>query len=83
VCLFCGETHCSRYAKGHALSHHQETKAKEEAHTHVSSVMFGATLPLGHFLAVSLMDLSVWCYECQGGTIILCEGSPLTFDFFF
>ena len=66
MCLFCGETRCSRYANGHAISHHQMTKADEESSTHVSSVMLGASLPLGHFLALSLMDLSVWCYECKG-----------------
>mmetsp|Transcript_20175 Transcript_20175/g.27827 ORF Transcript_20175/g.27827 Transcript_20175/m.27827 type:complete len:574 (+) Transcript_20175:142-1863(+) len=65
VCLFCAETHCSRYAQSHGLKHHVATKEKQESETSIASLAAGDVPPIGHFLAISLMDLSVWCYECQ------------------
>jgi len=49
VCLFCGETNCSRYVKKHALAHHEVTRS--------------ASNPLGHHVAMSLSDLSTWSFE--------------------
>ena len=66
VCLFCASTRCSRYCQSHGLKHWEETKEREEAATPIASLAAGACPPLGHFLSLSLMDLSVWCYECKG-----------------
>ena len=66
VCLFSGETRCSRYCQGHAKKHYEETKKRAEAETPIAALVSGAAAPLGDFLALSLMDLSVWCYECKG-----------------
>jgi uncharacterized UBP type Zn finger protein len=51
VCLTCGGTFCSRYQKGHALSHRQATQSDSSG--------------LGHACAISLGDLSVWCFACD------------------
>lgn len=50
LCLECGTIGCSRYVNGHGLEHWQDTKADST---------------VGHCVAVSLSDLSVWCYVCQ------------------
>jgi len=65
VCLRCGETRCGRYANRHALRHWEETKVQEERSTSALQAAELQTLPRGHCLALSLLDLSVWCYECQ------------------
>lgn len=51
-CLECNLTRCSRYVNGHALDHWEKTK--EECKDGE-----------GHCIAISLADLSVWCYICQ------------------
>ena len=52
ICLECGVVRCSRYGKGHSLSHWHDTKEKEGFEE-------------GHCIAASLGDLSVWCHECD------------------
>jgi len=56
LCLDCGVTRCSRYINGHCKTHWENTKA-EARHNDDTAV--------GHCIAVSLTDLSVWCYECN------------------
>jgi Zn-finger in ubiquitin-hydrolases and other protein len=51
LCLECAVVRCSRYCQGHAQQHWQDTVAD--------------AAPAGHCLAVSLSDLSVWCFRCQ------------------
>lgn len=51
LCLKCGAVRCSRYINGHCRDHWEITKAKSNDY--------------GHCIAVSLEDLSVWCYECS------------------
>lgn len=79
ICLHCGVTRCSRYVNGHAVSHYERTKAeaslkKERADRIKSGTTIGTaddddneeeTDLAGHCIAVSLADLSVWCYECN------------------
>eukprot|EP00978_Attheya_sp_CCMP212_P003189 scaffold6581_cov57-Attheya_sp.AAC.17 len=76
VCLECNAIRCSRYVNGHAVSHWEDTKAdavdarQEELDRSGDSLNDGDdTAPdnpdtAGHCIAVSLADLSVWCYEC-------------------
>lgn len=52
LCLSCGVVRCSRYVKGHAMEHYEETKQS-------------CSKGLGHCLVASLADLSVWCHGCQ------------------
>mmetsp|Transcript_8806 Transcript_8806/g.26384 ORF Transcript_8806/g.26384 Transcript_8806/m.26384 type:complete len:629 (-) Transcript_8806:91-1977(-) len=63
ICLECGATRCSRYVNGHALSHWEMTRelALKKKNQGVEDGNDGA----GHCIAVSLADLSVWCYECN------------------
>lgn len=49
VCLTCFTTRCSRYVNGDMSSHFYETLHLDEPHC----------------LALSLSDLSVWCYICE------------------
>jgi len=74
ICLDCGVIRCSRYVNGHALEHFQYTsnmnrkrssnseKKMSGNHTEKEETMESSH---GHCLAVSLADLSVWCYECE------------------
>ena len=71
VCLFCGLTHCSRYVNKHALVHWETTRAAAEeeragAAEAGAAADGGRREALGHHLAVSLSDLSCWCYVCSG-----------------
>jgi hypothetical protein len=54
LCLECGVIRCSRYVNGHGLVHWEDTKSQ-------------ATDPegVGHCIAASLADLSVWCHICR------------------
>jgi uncharacterized UBP type Zn finger protein len=52
LCLDCGVIRCSRYVNGHGLVHWEETKSEDPA-------------GVGHCVAASLADLSVWCHICQ------------------
>ena len=51
-CLKCGVVRCSRYVNGHCKEHWENTKNSEIGNS------------ASHSIAVSLEDLSVWCYEC-------------------
>jgi histone deacetylase 6 len=53
VCLTCGSLGCSRYEAGHAALHGGEGAAT------------GGRRSEPHVLALSLADLSVWCYACE------------------
>lgn len=53
LCLDCGAVRCSRYANGHGLVHWENTKASDTSGEGT-----------GHCVALSLGDLSVWCYVC-------------------
>jgi len=64
VNLFDGSTRCSRYVKGHCLQHWQKTREAEERTLTVADAAQGKQA-LGHHLAISLSDLSVWCYACE------------------
>jgi uncharacterized UBP type Zn finger protein len=52
LCLDCGAIRCSRYVNGHGLVHWQDTKSQDPA-------------GVGHCIAASLADLSVWCHVCS------------------
>jgi len=65
VCLMCGESRCGRYGNRHALQHWQKTKQDDEARITVGEAAAGR-VARGHCLSLSLSDLSVWCYECDG-----------------
>ena len=78
ICLHCGATRCSRYVNGHAVAHYDRTKAdaaleKERADRMKNGTSGGTDDDededqhdlAGHCIAVSLADLSVWCYECN------------------
>lgn len=70
LCLECGALMCSRYANGHAKLHYEDTKEEEKA---AAAAADGGGIgggegggdAVGHCIAVSLADLSVWCYECN------------------
>ncbi|KAL7426838.1 hypothetical protein ACHAXM_000613 [Skeletonema potamos] len=71
LCLQCGLLLCSRYEHGHAKLHWEDTKSAEfeekrggggGGREDESST---TTTTTGHCIAVSLADLSVWCYECN------------------
>lgn len=64
VCLMCGESRCGRYGKRHALAHWQKTKQVQEAQITIAEAAAGE-VARGHYLQLSLSDLSVWCYECD------------------
>ena len=68
ICLFCAGTRCSRYVKGHCLAHWKETAAVAERSLTVAEAAQGKQA-LGHHLAISLSDLSVWCYACEACTL--------------
>jgi hypothetical protein len=60
MCLHCGVVRCSRYVNGHSKDHYLSTTttASQKDNSKV-----------GHCLAVSLEDLSVWCYSCEAYVI--------------
>jgi ubiquitin len=64
VCLMCGESRCGRYGNRHALNHWRSTKQEEEAKVTVAEAASGRVVR-GHCLALSLSDLSVWCYSAM------------------
>lgn len=65
VCLHCGESRCGRYGNRHSLEHWQGSKQDDEKQITVAQAASGRQAR-GHCLALSLSDLSVWCYECDG-----------------
>ena len=63
ICLECKATRCSRYVSGHCKDHwlYTREKARERSpHDKGDDSDY-----VGHCLAVSVSDLSVWCYECD------------------
>ena len=50
MCVKSGKVLCSRYVKGHMLSEHYEHPSGDFA---------------DHCVALSLSDLSFWCYACD------------------
>ena len=59
ICLECNATRCSRYVSGHCRNHWLYTREK-------AGETKGKELDcVGHCIAVSISDLSVWCYECD------------------
>ena len=58
LCLQCGAVRCSRYVNGHCKEHWENTKADDAKEGKGGDCV-------GHCVAVSLEDLSVWCYECS------------------
>jgi NAD-dependent deacetylase sirtuin 2 len=67
LCLTCGALLCSRYANGHAKMHWEDTKSEDcidDEAVGKTGVNYGNHHSSGHCVAVSLGDLSVWCYEC-------------------
>mmetsp|Transcript_12718 Transcript_12718/g.18700 ORF Transcript_12718/g.18700 Transcript_12718/m.18700 type:complete len:240 (-) Transcript_12718:370-1089(-) len=56
ICLHCGIVRCSRYVNGHAVQHYEDTLLKSDS---------AGVDKCGHCVAVSLADLSVWCYACK------------------
>jgi len=64
LCLMCGESRCGRYGKRHSLQHWEQTKKEGEKRITVSEAAAGE-VSRGHCLALSMSDLSIWCYECD------------------
>lgn len=64
LCLHCGDTRCSRYVNRHNFVHWQATRTQEEALITIADAQAGRQA-IGHHLAISLSDLSVWCYACE------------------
>ena len=65
LCLECGALLCSRYANGHAKLHYEDTKEEGTLLAGAAKNNGGGKSEEGHCIAVSLADLSVWCYECN------------------
>eukprot|EP00300_Choanocystis_sp_HF-7_P018550 c20072_g1_i1.p1 GENE.c20072_g1_i1~~c20072_g1_i1.p1 ORF type:complete len:560 (+),score=127.86 c20072_g1_i1:127-1806(+) len=65
MCLHCGQVRCSRYVSSHAFAHYRETVAHAEGSLTVEQASRGEQAGYGHFVAISLADLSVWCYVCE------------------
>ncbi len=60
VCLTCGSLGCSRYIAGHAAQHGGDDEG--------GGACGGACIEPAadcHPIALSLADLSVWCYVCE------------------
>jgi len=60
ICLECKAIRCSRYVNGHCEDHWKNTKCDE-----ISTMKQDESEAMGHCIALSLQDLSVWCYECN------------------
>ncbi|KAL7426265.1 hypothetical protein ACHAXH_000290, partial [Discostella pseudostelligera] len=74
LCLECGLLHCSRYQFGHAKLHYETTtelqlrqqqEMVEDGGNAKEQRKEGGSPAEGHCIAVSMADLSVWCYECN------------------
>ena len=64
-CLTCHGVFCSRYVNGHGLEHWNDTKNERRDDKMETQAIGNKTEQLvGHSVAVSLADLSVWCHEC-------------------
>jgi len=63
ICLECSAIRCSRYVNGHCKAHWERTK-RNVLRCHNEDInITGADV--GHCIAASLVDLSIWCYECN------------------
>ena len=60
MCLHCGVVRCSRYVNGHSKDHYFQSALDSQKKNDPN---------MGHCLAVSLEDLSVWCYSCEAYVI--------------
>lgn len=58
-CLRCAEVFCSRYVRGHMREHWEISQSDAGKEKEKDSP------ELSHCLAVSLVDLSVWCFACN------------------
>lgn len=56
ICLQCGVIRCSRYMNGHGVTHYKTTLAEDN---------LSDPSGVGHCVAASLSDLSVWCHACR------------------
>lgn len=66
VCLNCCNTGCSRYVKGHGLKHAQEAEPlAAAAAAGGAGAGSGGGGDIKHPIAISLSDLSIWCYSCE------------------
>lgn len=65
MCLHCGVVRCSRYVNGHSKDHYDQSTVHHGGQTTKN----GSNTRMGHCLAVSLEDLSVWCYSCEAYVI--------------
>jgi uncharacterized UBP type Zn finger protein len=63
ICLECNATRCSRYVNGHCKCHWLYTRDKVRQENPGKKVDENSWV--GHCIAVSVTDLSVWCYECD------------------
>lgn len=54
MCLHCAVIRCSRYINGHGVAHYEASLAADNNET-----------AIGHCVAASLSDLSVWCHACK------------------
>ena len=69
ICLTCNAIRCSRYVNGHCKDHWKNTKRQQEEEEDKkvgdTACITARTDRIGHCIALSLQDLSVWCYECN------------------
>jgi len=70
LCLTCSRVFCSRYVNGHGLQHWKDTCAAAAAAAAAAAGQQQqqeedtGTTAVGHCVALSLADLSVWCHVC-------------------
>ena len=74
ICVECGVTRCSRYVNGHCKLHWEATKARCNPIINFNKVIGNENNNVeddrvGHCIAISLEDLSAWCYECNSYVI--------------
>eukprot|EP01125_Pyxidicula_operculata_P007588 TRINITY_DN2576_c1_g2_i2.p1 TRINITY_DN2576_c1_g2~~TRINITY_DN2576_c1_g2_i2.p1 ORF type:complete len:521 (+),score=59.15 TRINITY_DN2576_c1_g2_i2:113-1564(+) len=70
LCLTCNQVLCGRYAKGHMQAHWESHKLNVHKPDRILSQVRDSEddysdETYSHCIAVSLSDLSVWCYECD------------------
>ena len=56
ICLECNAVRCSRYVNGHGQLHWEWSKQNPSQRGKDGA---------GHCIAMSMQDLSIWCYACQ------------------
>jgi NAD-dependent deacetylase sirtuin 2 len=60
MCLACGKLYCSRYKNGHMAKHCQQVSPSDTVNQNENEEGDNC-----HCVAVSLSDLSFWCYKCD------------------